>query len=804
MSKLNTKSLFLAISGLVLAITLCVAASVFADTAWDIAAYTPANCNQANMTVVDLTPTSALWPNRAGNTIYVLDSWNYQLASTINLGSCAAIVGSGIVTLYSNTGVDPMISLHNAQNVIISNINLQGGFLSPYYSDYGIAIGNGTNITLDTLDIQRLNVDALYVSNVTGSSFSNITLHDASNAWLELIYSNDNILTNVSSYNNNHGILIQSGSTNTFTNASVYSNPAGIGISIDNSMNATFNGGYISWCDYGIRMRNSASNTIIDNVKVNNNNYGVLANTNAGSMQIQNGTEIFNNNWDAIYLWHTTGNVITNANIHNNVGVGILLQTASNNTISNNQITANSNGITLWSTSNANTISSNTISNNVHRQIHMSIAYNNVLTSNTLAGGDYGISLDTNANSNTITNTYQSNTTGNGLYMNAASGNVINGGNFNGNLNGISLNGASNNTFSTTQLIGNTYGMLINNSSNNNTINLENNTNGIYLNNSSDKNNIMNTQIVGQNNISFYDTVSNTIINGWLVSATTTNTGNITIALKNDELSPVYTISGAWVSQIYTGTMTSPTMNVTIVLTAGDGAKPIIITYNNGNKQYDTITLQTTVTPPWGGGGGWGWGGGWGGWISTTTTGASTGTTYGTGAIGSIVGSHYSTEMNNAYLRSFSLGITTQPTIQLADIEWTLIRAHLAKMISAFAIKVAGLVPDTGASCNFADVWNQTAEMKLYIKLSCQLWLMGVGITDFDPNGVVTRAQFGTVLSRLIRGTAYNNGTPYYSMHLWALKNAGIMTQISTPYNPELRGFVMIMLKRAYDQGFVN
>ena len=81
---------------------------------------------------------------------------------------------------------------------------------------------------------------------------------------------------------------------------------------------------------------------------------------------------------------------------------------------------------------------------------------------------------------------------------------------------------------------------------------------------------------------------------------------------------------------------------------------------------------------------------------------------------------------------------------------------------------------------------------------------MGVGITDFDPNGVVTRAQFGTVLSRLIRGTAYNNGTPYYSMHLWALKNAGIMTQISTPYNPELRGFVMIMLKRAYDQGFVN
>ena len=77
----------------------------------------------------------------------------------------------------------------------------------------------------------------------------------------------------------------------------------------------------------------------------------------------------------------------------------------------------------------------------------------------------------------------------------------------------------------------------------------------------------------------------------------------------------------------------------------------------------------------------------------------------------------------------------------------------MAKMISNFAITLGGLTPNTSLDCEFDDIGNQSAEMKFYIKLSCQLGLMGQGITHFDPNGEVTRAQFGTVLSR----TLYNN-----------------------------------------------
>ena len=75
---------------------------------------------------------------------------------------------------------------------------------------------------------------------------------------------------------------------------------------------------------------------------------------------------------------------------------------------------------------------------------------------------------------------------------------------------------------------------------------------------------------------------------------------------------------------------------------------------------------------------------------------------------------------------------------------------------------------------------------------------MGVGISSFNPSGVVTRAEFGTVLSRALWGNAHNiTTTPYYTAHLQALKDAGIMNMISNPKQLEVRGYVMLMMQRA-------
>jgi hypothetical protein len=139
-------------------------------------------------------------------------------------------------------------------------------------------------------------------------------------------------------------------------------------------------------------------------------------------------------------------------------------------------------------------------------------------------------------------------------------------------------------------------------------------------------------------------------------------------------------------------------------------------------------------------------------------------------------------------------------SIEESNVYGTLIRSHMAKMLSAWGTDVLGLTPDTSATCEFTDIENQTQEMKDFIIESCQLGLMGQNISEFRPNDKVTRAEFGTVLSRALRGDKYDGGTPYYADHLAALQDVDVMTNISNPSGLEVRGYVRLMMKRADDK----
>ena len=89
------------------------------------------------------------------------------------------------------------------------------------------------------------------------------------------------------------------------------------------------------------------------------------------------------------------------------------------------------------------------------------------------------------------------------------------------------------------------------------------------------------------------------------------------------------------------------------------------------------------------------------------------------------------------------------------------------------------------------------------------MWLHADGKTvkdNFDPNDYVTRAEFGTVLSRFLYWDENNLHTQefqgkakWYSKHLSALKLNWIMTQIDEKRitSKELRWYVMIMLMRS-------
>ena len=99
------------------------------------------------------------------------------------------------------------------------------------------------------------------------------------------------------------------------------------------------------------------------------------------------------------------------------------------------------------------------------------------------------------------------------------------------------------------------------------------------------------------------------------------------------------------------------------------------------------------------------------------------------------------------------------------------------------------------------------------MKTACELrlmWLEADWITvanHFDPDKSVTRAEFGTTLSRLLYGWTHNlhddldrKNNEWYEKHLRALKDNGIMTQVGWEWvkKIELRGYVMIRIDPDY------
>ncbi len=164
--------------------------------------------------------------------------------------------------------------------------------------------------------------------------------------------------------------------------------------------------------------------------------------------------------------------------------------------------------------------------------------------------------------------------------------------------------------------------------------------------------------------------------------------------------------------------------------------------------------------------------------------------------------SPYNKELTDAYSYAFGVKITTVPNIERANLTGVLIRSHLSKMMSEYAMKVLWKTPDTSRKCVFKDMEDQTDEFKKYAKISCELWLMWLK-TDwtpadiFNPNQEVTRAIFGTTLSRAIWGEKNNGWQNWYIKHLEDLKTNGVMNQIDWPNNREIRWYVMLMMMRA-------
>ena len=158
----------------------------------------------------------------------------------------------------------------------------------------------------------------------------------------------------------------------------------------------------------------------------------------------------------------------------------------------------------------------------------------------------------------------------------------------------------------------------------------------------------------------------------------------------------------------------------------------------------------------------------------------------------------YSQELQDAYDWAYWKGVTTMSPIDNANMYGAITRSEMAKMLSVYSTEVLGKTPDTSAACTFTDIDSVKGDLHDYIIESCQLGIMGQGITAFRPYDTISRAEFGTALSRVLWGSENEGGTPYYAKHLDALKAAGIMNQIANAESTkEIRGYVMLMLMRS-------
>ena len=158
----------------------------------------------------------------------------------------------------------------------------------------------------------------------------------------------------------------------------------------------------------------------------------------------------------------------------------------------------------------------------------------------------------------------------------------------------------------------------------------------------------------------------------------------------------------------------------------------------------------------------------------------------------------FTKEFNNAYEFAFRNGITTMPDIQNAHMYGELNRIAMAKMLSNYGMNILWKKPANVVVPEFTDVSSELNEQYgNAVTLAYQLGIMWINMpnNEFRPFDTVTRAEFGTALSRLLFGLA-DWSDAYYTTHLAKLKAEWIITN-DDPTLQELRWYIMIMLMRA-------
>jgi parallel beta-helix repeat protein len=165
------------------------------------------------------------------------------------------------------------------------------------------------------------------------------------------------------------------------------------GITLNGRSNVTIKNVEIMQFRYGIMLRSSSNNVLVDN-NAHSNSWAGIQFGFSSNHNIISGNDISNNSEDGIALYSSSFNIISGNNIinHNRDGVAFY-SWSNNNTLSENNITNSSRGIRL-DISSFNTLSGNYIADNYEGIFAWSSnhkIFHNIFINNTIHAGGFEV-----------------------------------------------------------------------------------------------------------------------------------------------------------------------------------------------------------------------------------------------------------------------------------------------------------------------------------------------------------------------------------------------------------------------------
>ena len=170
------------------------------------------------------------------------------------------------------------------------------------------------------------------------------------------------------------------------------------GIDVTDQVNITVKNVIIEHFQYGLWLKNSSENTILDCTVTNNREWGLrLYNTSNSNNIVSN--NFINNHFGGVQVFNESNNNLFSNNEFNMNAKGLEIATSQDNTIANNYIHGNDDGVVI--SDRRNIITENVITENFDRGIFLSGSKEGVVTSNTIESNGIGL-ISTSGSNNTI------------------------------------------------------------------------------------------------------------------------------------------------------------------------------------------------------------------------------------------------------------------------------------------------------------------------------------------------------------------------------------------------------------------